>query len=409
MTPDSGTFRAPTGSWEKLKPDLRWDDPIDNANFETICAQFAEDTSGEYGAAAPPIYQTSTFFYPDAESFSKRQSKSTDRFDYSRVANPTVRTLEAKLARLERGTWADGFASGMGAISAAINANVEAGSHVVCVGHCYGPTRWYLNHLRRFDVATTYVNSVDTQDFIDAIRPETTIIYLESPTSGRFEMPAVAPIASAARERGIVTIFDNSWATPYFCTPLDLGIDLSVHSASKYLNGHSDVVAGVVIGRSDELQKKLWTEIELCGASMDPFAGWLLMRGLRTLGPRMEFHQRSALEVARFLESHDKIRVVHHPGLESHPQHAIAREQLSGTSGLFSFELAEQHRDAMRVFFGRLRLFKHAVSWGGYESLIIGGTMFSDRPDRPEWLIRVSVGLESVGDLIADLAQALEA
>lgn len=396
------------GDWPRLKPELPAADPVERPGFETICARYAEQAEAQCGAAAPPIYQTSTFFYPDVETFTKRLSAEGNRYDYTRGGNPTVQLLEAKLARLEHGAWADCFGSGMGAISAAINACVQAGSHVVAVAHCYGPTRWYLNHLRRFDVSTTFVNSIDPQAFLDAIKPETTLIYLESPTSGRFEVPEIEPIAKAARERGITTIYDNSWATPYFFTPLDLGVDLSVHSASKYINGHSDVVAGVVIGNDRGLRQRVWDELVLCGATLDPFAAWLMLRGLRTLALRMEQHQKSGLTIARFLEQHPAVALVRHPGLESHPEHSVACRQFRGYSGLFSFEPIDPSRETMARFIDRLRLFSNAVSWGGPESLIIGGTMFSDRPDRPQTVIRVSIGLESTENLIADLKQALE-
>jgi len=395
--------------WPRVKPEFEIDEPLPDAGFETICARYAENPQRQLGAAAPPVYQTSTFIYPDAEAFEHRRTEAAATYDYSRCANPTNQILEAKLARLENAAWADCFGSGMGAISAAINACVKSGEHVVAVAHCYGPTRWYLEHLKRFGVETTFVNSVEPRDFVAAMRPETRLVYLESPTSGRFDVPEVPPVAAAARERGIVTIFDNSWATPYFQRPLDFGVDLVVHSASKYLNGHSDVVAGVAAGRDERLRRRLWKEAELCGAMLDPFAAWLMLRGLRTLALRMEQHQRSGLAVARMLEQHPKVRQVLHPGLESHAQHAVGRRQLRGYSGLFSFELKDGSREAMHAFLNRLKLFGLGVSWGGYESLVLGGTTFSDRPDRPENLIRLSVGLESIDDLIADLKRALEA
>ncbi|RMF84003.1 MAG: PLP-dependent transferase [Planctomycetota bacterium] len=400
--------RVTTGDWRQRKPDLPADELKLDAGFETLCEHFGEQHRNPFGAAAPPIYQTSTFAYPDAEAFAQRQQPGVTTYDYTRAANPTTRLLEAKLARLERGSWCDCFASGMGAICAAINACVRAGSHVVCVDQVYGPTRWYLNHLRRFDVETDYVASVEPADFFAAIRPETRVIYLESPTSGLFEMPDVEPIAAFARERGIVTIFDNSWATPYFFNPLECGVDLVVHSASKYLNGHSDLVAGVVVGRDAELEERVGDESMLGGATLEPFGAWLMLRGLRTLGLRMEQHQRSALEIAQFLESHERVARVHHPGLPSHAQYEVARRRLRGTSGLFSFELRDESADAAHAFIDRLRLFRPAVSWGGYESLILGGAMFRSRGDRPQQVIRVSVGLETTADLIDDLRQALE-
>jgi len=391
-----------------LKPAFVPHDPLPGCGFETVCVHYGDDPARRLGAAAPPIYQTSTFFYPDMAAFEKRRTAACQHYEYTRAANPTTQLLEAKLARLEKGDWADCFGSGMAAITAAINACVAAGAHVVAVAQCYGPTRSYLNHLRRFGVETTYVDSVRPEDFIAALRPGTRLIYLESPTSGLFTVPEIEPITRVARQRGITTILDNSWATPYFQNPLELGVDLVVHSATKYLNGHSDVVAGVVAGRGQALRERVWAELELGGGILDPHAAWLMLRGLRTLGLRMERHQENALAVARMLAEHPKVAAVMHPGLESHPQHAIARRQLRGYSGLFSFTLKEQSRAAAHRFLDRLKLFGVGVSWGGYESIATGGTFFGPDGGRPLWVMRLSVGLESEADLIADVRQALE-
>ncbi|MGD8452184.1 MAG: PLP-dependent aspartate aminotransferase family protein [Phycisphaerae bacterium] len=385
------------------------DDPVPNPGPGTICTHSAEDPSAHHGAAAVPIYQASTFVYPDAAAWEQREEPTSPHFEYTRVGNPTTAILQAKIAELEHGTWAFAAASGMGAITATLNSCLRAGAHIVAVAGVYRPTYRYLRqYLPRFGVETTFVEGCDPAAFIAAIRPETRVVYLESPTSGRFEMPDVAPIAAAARERGLVTMFDNSWATPCFQRPLDLGCDLVVHSATKFIGGHSDVVAGIVVGRDEKLRRGVFREMELLGATPDPFAAWLLLRGLRTLPLRMQQHQRSGLAVAQLLAEHPRVRRVHHPGLPSHPQHAVAERQLSGYSSLFSFELHDQSREATHRFMDRTKLFRIGVSWGGYESLIVGGTLFSkDMPD-PTWLIRLHVGLEDTEDLVADVRQALE-
>jgi cystathionine beta-lyase len=392
-----------------MKPRMAFEDPVAGAGFETLCTHYAEDPRGQAGAIAPPIYQASNFAYPDAAAFENRLSDGWPHYEYTRGGNPTTSILEAKLARLEGGTWAECFASGMGAMTAAINVCVQSGSHVVAVKHCYPPTNWYLEHIRRFGVETTYVNSCDPAEFVAAMRPETHLVYLESPTTGFFEVPEVAPIASAARERGITTLFDNSWATPYFQNPLALGCDLVVHSASKYLGGHSDLVAGILVGRDEQIRRRVQREIEMCGATADPFAAWLIIRGLRTLALRMRQHHQSALTIARMLDEHPRVARVHHPGLKSHPQHEVARRQFRGYSSLFSFELKNPTQAATQRLLDRLRLFRQAVSWGGYESLAMDGRLFSDDKDNVAWLIRLHIGLESADDLIADLRQALEA
>jgi cystathionine beta-lyase len=391
-----------------MKPNRRYDDPIDAPGIETLLAHFAEPRFEYEGAAAPPIYQTSTFMYPSAAEFAARRRPGSTRHDYTRVSNPTTAILEAKLARLEHGTWAHCFGSGMGAISSSINACVESGSHVVCVEHVYGPTRSYLSHLQRFGVETTYVPGSAADAFVAAIRPSTRLMYLESPTSGYFDCPAIAPLTEACRARGVRTIFDNSWATPVFLAPLGLGIDIVVHSASKYLNGHSDIVAGVAIVRDDGLAQAILKEAELGGAAIDPFAAWLMLRGLRTLPLRMQQHQKSGLAVARALEAHAGVRRVLHPGLASHPDHATAAAQMCGYAGLFSISLRDQTREAAHRFLDRLRLFGQGVSWGGHESLAIGGTFFAGRAAEPEWLIRLHCGLESTDDLVRDVLAALE-
>lgn len=389
-----------------MKPQPHFDDPTPNPGPGTIASHYAEDPQKYEGAATPPVYQTSTFIYPDAEAFAALQEGK--RHTYTRVSNPTRQILEAKIARLEHGNWCEVHASGMGAITSAINANVRNGAHVVSVQNVYGPSRTYLGHLERFGVSTTYVQGCRTEDFIAAFRPETKLLYLESPTSGYFECPEIEPLAGAARQRGIVTMLDNSYASPIFMNPLDLGIDLVIHSATKYLNGHSDVVAGCVIGKSQELFERVQKETELGGATIDPFAAWLMLRGLRTLAVRMRHHQEVGLALGRALEKHPKVARVLHPGLESHPQHTIARKQLRGYSSLFSILLKEQSQAAMFRFINGLKLFGQGVSWGGFESLAIGGTFFAHPPAPPEWLIRIYAGLESTEDLVADVLRALD-
>lgn len=385
-------------------------DPLNDGGFDTLCAHYAEHRLAHGGATAPPLYQTSNFVYPDAEAFDRRLLPQSPYYDYTRVGNPTVGLFEAKIAKLERGHWARGFGSGMGAVAACLNACLAQGNHVVCAANCYPPTHQYLEqYLSRFGVTVTFVHGTDPGVFIAAMRPETRVVYLESPTFGLFEVIDLPPIVAAAHERGAKVIFDNSWASPFYQQPLESGIDLVLHSATKYIGGHSDVVAGIVIGRDPDLQQRVRKEAELLGATLDPFAAWLLLRGLRTLSLRMERHQSSGLAIARMLAQHEKVRAVRHPGLETHPQHALARRQLQGFSGLFSFELHDQSRDAVHRVINRLRLFCIAVSWGGYESLATGGSFFDHASSSPRWLIRLSVGLETVDDLITDLQRALDA
>lgn len=378
------------------------------AGFETICQHYAENRLAHDGAAAPPLYQSSTFVYPNAEAFIGRKAPDAPYYEYTRVGNPTVEMLEAKLARLEAADWARGVGSGMAAVAAAINACVQAGDHVVCVSRVYWPTRVYLGRMERYGVQTTYVRGVDPADFAAALRPETKLLYLESPTSGIADVPPVRELVALAGERGIKVVLDNSWATPFFYRPLDDGVDLVLHSATKYFGGHSDVVAGVVMGHDADLRQRVLDEAEFTGGTLDPFAAWLLLRGLRTLGLRMERHQSNGLAVARTLDQHPKVKHVFHPGLPSHPHHTQAARQLRGFGSLFGFMLREQTREACYRFIDRLKLFSIGVSWGGHESLVLGGDFFSEDPASPVWFIRLHVGLESEADLVADVLQALE-
>jgi cystathionine beta-lyase len=387
-------------------------DPLTQGGFETMCAHYGEHRLAQGGAVAPPLYQTSTFVYPDAAAYEGRDRPDSPYYAYTRRSNPTTAILESKLARLEQGNWARCFSSGMAAITCALGACVASGAHAVIVSGCYQPTRRYMTEmLDRFGVMATFVRGTKPEDFISAIRDETKLIYLESPTTGRFDVIELAPIVAAARERGIRTLFDNSWATPYFQRPLEMGIDLVLHSATKFIGGHSDTLGGVVVGRDEALHQKVAVEAELLGGSPDPFAAWLLLRGLRTLALRMEQHQRSGLALAHLLAEHPAVLRVYHPGLESNPGYAVGRRQMRGCSGLFSFALREQSREATNHFVDRLRLFSIGCSWGGYESLVVAGQsadLFYDDPHEPPWIIRLHAGLESTDDLLADLRQALE-
>jgi cystathionine beta-lyase/cystathionine gamma-synthase len=375
----------------------------DNWGFDTVCQHLAEDYSFK-GAVVPPIFQNSLFVYDDMDTWEDRD-KSKDKFVYTRVSNPTTEIVEKKLAALEGTERCRLFGSGMGAISAAVMSACEAGKHIVCTDAAYGPTKALIKeYLPQFGVESTFVDGRDTRAVESAIRPNTSCIYLESPGTFFFHIQDIRAITAIARERGLTTILDNSNATPYFQQPASLGVDLVVHTATKYLGGHSDVVAGVCCGSEARMAKLVWEEGLILGAVLDPFASWLLLRSLRTLPIRMERHQQSGLEVARFLESHPKIAQVFHPGLPSHEGHDLARTQMSGTCGLVSFKPAFQDRASVKRFCEGLKLFQMGVSWGGHESLI---APLNVPETEGEWLFRLSVGLETPADLIADLSAQL--
>ncbi|SDX35137.1 PLP-dependent aspartate aminotransferase family protein [Paenibacillus sp. CF384] len=371
----------------------------------TVTAHDAVDER-HHGSINIPIYQTSLFAFETYDKFQEATKQSQTHHVYSRGNNPTVRYLEDKLAELEHAEMAKCFASGMAAISAAILSSVKAGDHIVCVDQAYGPTRTFVTqYLKRFDIESTLVDGSQMDNIRSALRPETKLIYLESPTSMLFQLQDLKACAELARSRGIVTIADNSWATPVFQRPLELGINLVVHSVTKYISGQSDSVAGVVLGSERLISRIADEEYMLFGGIMTAHTAALVTRCLRTLPLRMERHERSALKVATHMAGHPYVVRVNYPALPSHPQYELGLKQMNGSSGLFSFESAESP-EKMREWAGKLKLFKIGVSWGGFESLVIVNPAFAACAAEAHSLIRLHIGLESVDDLIRDLDQA---
>lgn len=390
--------------------------------FETICAHTGEDPALHHGAVVPPIYQNSLFVAPDCETFVRRDKGHPGHYDYTRVANPTTDILEAKLAALERAEAARCFGSGDAAVTAAVLHSVKAGDHIVAVETAYGPTRTILGtYLRKFDIETTFVPGQELDHWADACRPNTRLFYLESPSSLVFNLQDIRRVTALAKELGITTVLDNSWASPYNQSPIELGVDLVLHSATKYLGGHSDIVAGVVVGGKTRMDSIREMEGTLLGGILDPFASWLMLRGLRTLALRMERHQTNAMAVAKYLEQHPRVAHVYYPGLPSHPQYELGRTQLRGYSGLLSFELKDSDEAAAFRVVNGLKYFGIGVSWGGFESLAIpigfpekwrGGAAalpgVHGAVGKINWGARLHVGLETLDDLLEDLAGALD-
>lgn len=380
-----------------------------NDHLETRCLHFGEEQEHPYGAVVPPIVQTSLFTFPDLDSFFNRALLDPERYYYTRMDNPTLNMVERKVAHLEGAEQALCFSSGMAAISAAILSCLRAGDHVIALRTSYPPVLEFLqDYLQRFRIGVTLVEGVEVAEFEQAMQPHTRLFYLESPSSLVFRLQDLEAVAQLAKRHGILTICDNSWATPIFQNPLSYGIDLVVHSASKYLGGHSDLLGGIVVGSRADWMERVHRERTLLGSILDPFAAWLLLRGLRTLPIRMERHHRNGLQLAAFLAAHPAVARVHHPGLPTHPQHELARRQLRGYSGLFSLELHETEDTRVKRFVNALRLFRIGVSWGGYESLITAFPIERLDEQHSRWLIRLHVGLENAEDLIQDLQQALE-
>lgn len=371
----------------------------------------AHDEPFPGGAVVPPIYQTSLFTFDSyadmADVFAGRSTKPI----YSRGNNPTVMEFENKIAALEGAEAARGFSSGMAAISSTVLAFVGAGERIVAVRNCYGDAyRLFERLLPHLGIKVDYVDGSDP-DAVAAALPGAAMLYLESPTSMMFELQDLELLTGMAHERGIVSVIDNSWATPLFQKPILHGIDLVMHSASKYLGGHSDTVAGVVAGSAEHIRRINERTYPYLGAKLSPFEAWLLLRGLRTLPLRLPHHMKSGLAIAERLKGHAHVERVNHPAFSNHP----GKKTLAGYSGLFSFEVTDDVD--VPAFTDALKLFRIGVSWGGHESLVVPAlASLQQTPDANSIgrfgvsprTIRLNVGLENVEDLWADVSRAFE-
>jgi len=377
-------------------------------HFKTLSIHAGQKPDATYGAVMTPIYQTSTFAFRGADS--------PPPFDYSRSGNPTRKALEDCIAALEGG--AHGFAFGTGmAAETTFFAMYGTGDHIIVHDDLYGGTYRLLTRVvRPKGVAVDFVNLRDLDALRAAIRPETKCIWLETPTNPLMNLLDLKAIADIAKPHGIVTACDNTFCSPYFQRPLEFGIDVVMHSTTKYLNGHSDVVGGALIADDEALAKQIYFLQNAMGTCAGPMDCFLVLRGIKTLALRMEEHNRNALEIARWLEAHPKIETVLHPGLESHPQHALAKQQMKGYGGTFSFKVKGGRDEAFRLV-SNTKLFTLAISLGGVESLIEHPwTMtHSSMPEDAraaagitQGLVRVSVGLEDVEDLLSDFETALK-
>lgn len=384
---------------------------IDDSEWSAAATILAHDPRFAEGAVVPPVYQTSLFTFASYAEMRAAFAGERRQSIYSRVGNPTTAVFEDKLARLEGAQAARAFASGMGAISGAVLSQVRVGARVVCVRHVYPDAyRFFEVLLPRMGVTVDYVDGRDA-DAVARALVGARVLYLESPTSWVFEVQDLERLTALARREGVTTILDNSWASPIFQRPLAHGVDLVLHSASKYLGGHSDVVAGVVAGSHERIGEINRAVLPYLGAKLAPFEGWLLVRGLRTLELRMRAHERSAIAVAEAMRGHPSVTRVLHPALDG----TVDGRQLTGSSGLFSIELAAGV--AVPRFCDALRLFKMGVSWGGHESLVmpaavvheqaaVGPNSAIDFGVGPR-IVRLHVGLEATQDLIDDLTRAL--
>ncbi|HPP69435.1 MAG TPA: bifunctional L-alanine/L-glutamate racemase [Pseudothermotoga sp.] len=364
-----------------------------------------------FNPVSVPIYETSIFSFKTFEEFQNSLLNEFEAHLYSRGKNPTAEIVERKVAALEKAEDAKLFASGIAAISAATMAFLKSGDHVICVRDAYGWTnKLFSSYLKRFGVEVTFVDGMTLEDFVRNTRTNTRLFFLESPTTFTFRLQDLVSIANFAKEHNIKTVIDNTWATPIFQNPVEFGIDIVVHSASKYIGGHSDVVAGVVIGRKEDIRYIFNTEFMNIGATIGPFEAWLLLRGLRTIHIRMQKHMENTLKVIDYLETVPEVEEIFYPFYPKHPQYELAKKQMRGGSGLFSIKLRVKSLESIVTFTNSLKIFRRAVSWGGYESLVMPYAVTNkDGLTEKNKMVRFHIGLENPDLLINDLQGAFQA
>jgi len=368
------------------------------------------------GTVNVPIYQTSTFAFRDAAHGAALFAGKGEGYIYTRIGNPTTAALEENVAALENGVGAVATSSGMGAVNTVYMALLGHGAHMVSTASVYGPSRGLAEkHYQRFGVEADFVDTSDLENLRRVMRPTTKLVYVESPSNPAMQVTDIAGAAAIAHEHGSVLAVDNTFASPYLQRPLDLGADVVLHSITKFINGHADVVGGILVAREDRLLARLRDVMVQTGCNMDPHQAFLVLRGLKTLGIRVERAQANAMKVARWLEAHPMVAGVRYIGLPSHPQHELAARQMSGFGSMISFEL-KGGLDAGRRLMDHVRLATLAVSLGGVETLIehpasmTHASMSREAREAAgftDGLVRYSVGIENVEDLIADLEQAL--
>jgi len=365
----------------------------------------AKDTT--FNSVITPIYQTSTFRFEDVGV--------TKGYDYTRTANPTRRALEENLAALEGGISARAVATGMAAITAVLNL-FKSGDHVLCTDDCYGGTERLLRHFdSAFNLHVTFVNMQNLEEVKKSIKPNTKAIWIETPSNPLLNIVDVRALSEIAHAHKALSIVDNTFLSPVFQKPFELGADIIVHSTTKYLNGHSDVVGGIIITKTQEYADKIHDLVNNLGLSEAPFDAWLVLRGIKTLFPRMKQHEENAIQIAKFLEGHSKVKKVNFPGLESHPHHALAKKQQKGFGSMMSFEVKGSVEE-VNIILRAVEVFSVAESLGGIESLICHPATMTHAGMDPahrekvginDRVIRLSVGIEDVSDLLKDLEAAL--
>lgn len=386
-------------------------------NIETACIHAGQEPDKLFGGVSVPIYQSSTFAFTDAQQGTDRFSGKDSGYKYTRIGNPTTSALEQSVASLENGSAALATSSGMSAISTALMTFLSNNTHIVSTNSLYGPTRTFIeNELFRFGVESTFVDSTNIDEVSSAIRPTTKVIYLETPANPTLAITDIKKCAQIAHKAGALLIVDNTFCSPILQKPLNLGADVVLHSMTKFINGHSDVVAGILVSKDPALMKEMHKMLCQLGGNIDPHQAWLVLRGIKSLALRVNSAQANAQKLAQELEHHPKIAWLKYPGLKSHPQHALVAEQMSGPGAIISFELKGGLK-AGATLLDSVKVCTLAVSLGGIETLIqhpAGMTHACMNPDSrhqagiTDGLIRLSVGCENYADILKDLLQALD-
>lgn len=386
--------------------------------IETQAIHSGRINDEQFGSLATPLYQTSTFIFDNAEQGAQRFAGETDGFIYTRLGNPTTRQLEMRVAAMEGMEDGAATATGMAAVSGALLANLSAGDHIISSKAVYGCTFALISHmLTKFGIEVSFVDMSIPENIIKEIKENTKVVFLESPINPNLEVLDLAAILAITKQHQLISVVDNTFMTPVLQQPAKLGADIIIHSATKYLNGHGDVVAGIICGTKEMIEHIKLTALKDIGGTMSPHDAWLILRGLKTLHLRVERHCQNAQQVAEFLESHPNVANVYYPGLPSHNGHKFIGNQMKAAGGVIAFEL---HTDLQggADFINRMELFSIAVSLGDAESLIqhpasMTHSPYSDEERREagisDSLIRISAGLENVADMIDDLKQSLDA
>jgi methionine-gamma-lyase len=372
----------------------------------------------QYGEVSVPIYQTSTFAFENADQGAARFAGTTEGYIYTRLGNPTINALADAISALENGQYGLATSTGMSAITTVFLAYLQQGTHIVCSDCLYGPTRTVLEKaFSRFGNEATFVDAADLAQVRAAMRANTRILYLETPANPTMKRADIAGAAQIAHTHDALLVVDNTFASPYVQRPLDLGADIVVHSCTKLINGHSDVVGGAIVVKDEKLYRQLKPTLNMFGGTMDPHQAWLILRGLQTLPLRAERSQENAMTLARFLRTHPMVSWISYPGLEAHPQHELAKRQMDGFGNMIAIGV-KGGLEAGKAMMNNVKVFTLAVSLGGVESLIEhpasmthAGLSKAERAEAglPDELVRIAVGCEHVEDLQADLDQALQA